>query len=308
MECSASSGRIKVLLDTDIGGDIDDTWALALALRCPEIDLRLVVADTADTVYRAKIAAKLLEVAGRTDVPVGIGLPFQSDGPRERQKAWVEDYDLRRYPGRVHADGVGALIDAILSSPTTPTLVAIGPAPNLAEALRREPRIAERADFVGMFGSLAFNHDGQPGAIAEWNVVKDIAAAQAVFSAPWRSFTLTPLDTCGRIRLDGARYAAVRDSRDPLLAAVIGNYRLYAQCVSRVADVETRSSLLYDTVAVTLAFTRAHLHMERLRLRVTDDGFTVPDARARPMDVAVEWTDLPAYLDFLVARLTGAAA
>ena len=41
--------KTRVLLDTDIGGDIDDTWALALALRCPEIDLRLVLTDTAAT-------------------------------------------------------------------------------------------------------------------------------------------------------------------------------------------------------------------------------------------------------------------
>lgn len=66
--------RIPVILDTDIGGDIDDTWALAMLLNSPELDLKLVVTDTGNTTYRAKVAAKLLEVAGRTDVPIGIGL------------------------------------------------------------------------------------------------------------------------------------------------------------------------------------------------------------------------------------------
>jgi len=57
---------VPVILDTDIGDDIDDTWALALLLRSPEVDLRLVTTDYGNTVYRARVAARLLEVAGRT--------------------------------------------------------------------------------------------------------------------------------------------------------------------------------------------------------------------------------------------------
>ena len=49
---------IPVILDTDIGDDIDDTWALAMLLKSPELDLKLVVSDTADTVHRAKIVGE----------------------------------------------------------------------------------------------------------------------------------------------------------------------------------------------------------------------------------------------------------
>ena len=86
--CAESPAPIPVILDTDIGGDIDDTWALAYLLRSPELDLKLVVTDFGDTVYRAKIAAKLLEVAGRTEVPIGIGVrQSEEQGP---QREWVE--------------------------------------------------------------------------------------------------------------------------------------------------------------------------------------------------------------------------
>lgn len=57
--------------------------------------LKLVLTCTADTVYRAKVAAKFLQVAGRTDVPVGIGL--RGDPGAEHQRLWVEDYDLGAY-------------------------------------------------------------------------------------------------------------------------------------------------------------------------------------------------------------------
>lgn len=88
--------RIPVILDTDIGGDIDDTWALAMLLRSPELDLKLVVTDTGNTAYRARVAAKLLEIGGRTDVPVGVGIHLADEtGPQE---PWVAGYELRIIP------------------------------------------------------------------------------------------------------------------------------------------------------------------------------------------------------------------
>src|SRR5471032_1375554 len=68
-----AAARIPVIVVTDLGTDIDDTWALALALRSPELDVKLVVTDPADTVYRASVAAKFLEDSGRGDIPIGIG-------------------------------------------------------------------------------------------------------------------------------------------------------------------------------------------------------------------------------------------
>src|SRR5512138_1386393 len=122
---------IPVILDTDIGGDIDDTWALAFLLRCPELDLKLVTTDTGDTGYRARIVARILETAGRTDIPVAPGIFKGSDGPREAQRPWVESYRLEDYPGKVLPDGVRALVDTLMGSREPVTLIAIGPAPNI---------------------------------------------------------------------------------------------------------------------------------------------------------------------------------
>ena len=116
---------IPVILDTDIGDDIDDTWALALALKSPELDVRLVVTDFGNTEQRAKLVARVLELAGRTDIPIGIGIKENDDpGP---QAEWVKGYDLAKYPGRVLKDGVQALIDTVMASPAPMTLIAIGP-------------------------------------------------------------------------------------------------------------------------------------------------------------------------------------
>src|SRR5688572_9567785 len=70
--------RVPVLIDTDIGSDIDDALALALVIQSPELDLRGVTTVSGDAYTRALIVCRLLHAVGRGDVPVASGTP-----PRE---------------------------------------------------------------------------------------------------------------------------------------------------------------------------------------------------------------------------------
>jgi len=302
----AAKRPIPVVLDTDIGSDVDDTWALLLALRSPEIDLKLVTTDQGNTRERARLVAKLLTVAGRSDIPIGIGIPQSEDALN--QAAWMEGYELSSYPGKVHEDGVQALIDTVMGSAEPVTLIAIRPVPNIAAALTREPRIAERARFVGMQGSLRLGYGGKTTPDAEWNVKADVPACRAALGAAW-DVTITPLDTCGLVKLTGDRYAQVRDSRDPLAVAVIQNYRVWqatADWAEKDPTIPDReSSTLFDTVAVYLSFSDAFLKMEPLGVAVRDDGFTILDPEAKILRCATAWKDLPGFERLLVDRLTG---
>jgi inosine-uridine nucleoside N-ribohydrolase len=296
--------KIPVILDTDIGSDIDDTWALAMLLRSPELDVKLVVTDHGNTTYRARIVAKMLEAAGRTDVPVGIGIHLADEtGP---QAQWVEGYSLSDYPGQVRQDGVGALVDTIIDASEPITLVCIGPVPNIALALEQNPAIAQHARFVGMHGSIRRGYGGSAEPSADYNVSQHPEACRRVFAAPW-DVTITPLDTCGIVKLEGKKYRAVRDCQDPLIQALIENYCIWARNAERGQglDLQTHSSVLFDTVAVYLAFSQELLVVERLPIRVTDDGHTVVDDDARTINCATGWKDLEAFEDLLVQRLTG---
>ena len=303
-----AADRIPVILDTDIGDDIDDTWALALVLKSPEFDLKLAVGDYGNPEYRARLLAKFLQAAGRADVPVGVGVEHKVGGGL-RQEAWLKGFDLAAYPGKVHRDGVQAIIDTVMASPEKVTLLCIGPVPNIAAALQREPRLAQRARFVGMHGSVRMGYDGTAKLSAEWNVKAAPSALQAVFAAPW-DVTITPLDTCGRVRLKGAKYAAVRDSADPVVRALVENYRIWTEFNAaksgKPAAVPAESSTLYDTVAVYLALATDLCAMEKVTLRVDDQGFTREDPAGKAVQAALAWKDLPAYEDWLVGRLTGA--
>jgi len=302
----SSSERIPVILDTDIGSDIDDTWALIMMLKSAELDPKLITTETGNTTYRARIVAKILDRAARTDIPIGIGIHLSDElGP---QSAWIEDYEISKYPGIIFKDGVKSLIETIMNSSEPITLICTGPLTNIAAALEAEPKIAEKARFVGMHGCLRRSPSGygggKGGIVAEYNVRADPKACQKVFSAPW-DVTITPLDTCGFVRLKGENYRAVRECKDPLIQDLMENYKIWLRSHGGdwLKKFESQSSILFDTVAIYIAFSDDLLVMEDLGVRITDDGYTIIDEEARTVHCAVEWKDLPAFESLIVKRL-----
>ena len=303
------AGRTPVILVTDIGTDIDDSWALTLALRAPELDLKLVVTDPADTVYRAKVAAKFLEASGHADIPIGIG---DNSGPMgdsfKTLGAWVAGYDISKYPGKVYDDGVAALIDVVEKSAQPVTIIAIGPVNSIALALRRAPDIAAKCRFVGMFGSFDVGYgDGPPS--AETNVRVNPAGLRAVLAAPWKDVLLTPLDTCGSVGLSGERYHEIWcDTADPMVRALITSYCVFApvQNWMNCDYFATKSTTLFDCVAVYLAYSEDLVVTETVAFNVTDDGFTRRSSdgpfKAR---VALHWRDKDAFEAQLATRVLG---
>lgn len=297
---------IPVVLDTDIGFDVDDVWALAYLLRCPELDLRLVLTENGDTTYAARMVAQLLAAAGRPDIPIGIGLPLSATPAHHAD--WVRADALAHHRGPVHADGVGALLDVVDRSDQPVVVLSIGPVVNLAAALQRAPRLTAKSRFVGMQGSLRRGYLGGDKPNREYNVAAYPKAAQDVFSSDW-DITITPLDTCGVVTLDGDRFARLRSSADPLMQAVLENHDLWCRTVEWFPalgiDPAASSSILYDTVAVYLAHAEEYLAIETVSVTVDDRGATRIDPHGRPIRAATEWVDIEAFRDHLTQRLLG---
>ncbi|MEE2777515.1 MAG: nucleoside hydrolase [Acidobacteriota bacterium] len=294
---------IPVIYDTDIGTDIDDTWALALILASPELDLKLVVTDSGDTRERARIAAKFLEASGRDDVPIGIGVPG-GDIPLP-QGPWAEGYDLAGYAGGLHEDGVGAMIEAIRSSPEPMTLIVVGPAPNIPEALRRDPSIVESARVVAMSGSVDRGYVGAEEPAAEYNVRAAVVGSQAMYGAGW-DILIAPLDTAGQVQLRGELYQRLVASEQPMVKALLESYRIWEPRFRFGRhDTESESSVLYDALAVALAYRPELCAIEELRLEVTADGFTRRAADGGSVRAALSWPQegRAAFERFLVDRL-----
>ena len=296
------ASKIPVILDTDIGGDIDDAWALALILKSLELDLKMVLTDTGNPKYRGAIAGKYLEASGRTDIPIGLGI-YENEGTGP-QESWLGDYQISDYPGQVYEDGVAAMIDMIMTSPEPITLICIGPVPNIRGALELEPRIVANAKIVGMFGSLRYGYDGSEVIVNETNVRLDPDACRKMLNA-FPDVTITPLDTCGIVQLTELKYQKVHDCKDPLIQTLIESYYSWAKYVEWTkVSPNLQSSTLFDTVAVYLALSEEYLEIENLGIRVKDHGYTLIDENEKVIRCATKWKNLPAFEDWLVNRLT----
>lgn len=301
---------IPVILDTDIGTDVDDVWALVVLLRSPELDVKLITTSTGDTVYRAKLVAKALEVAGREDIPIGIGIPL--DDLALTHDEWLGAYDLKNYSGTVLRDGVGAICESIMASTEKVSLVCIGPVPNIAAALAREPEIVNNARFIGMHGSLRRGYLDAPKPMREYNVKQHALSCRAAFEASWEKI-ITPLDTCGTVVLEGDRLQKVLRAaeQDPITAIAVDNHLAWFRAIDWPAyrDVNplVQSSVLFDTVAIYLAISTDFLKMESLPVVVTPDGKTMIDEAGGQVACAMDWLDKESFLDWVVDRLMGAA-
>ena len=292
--------KVKVILDTDIGTDIDDTWALGFMLCCPEIEPEMVLSATGNTVYRAKIAAKLLDSLGRSDIDIAVGKQtYEDTGP---QAPWVENYELFQYSGNIFHNGIEHAAAKILGSDEPITLCCIGPLTNIAKLLEVAPEIAPRTHLVGMQGSLDFGLEGEPGKIAEWNIAQDIKAAQKTLSAPWKSISLTPLDTCGRVRLRGEFYEKLDENRNPLIKLIMENYRIW-NTLTQYNDDKVESSVLFDTVAIYMCYADELIEFENIRVSIDDDGFINESEDGVMVRFARSWKDIDKFKNLLTDRL-----
>lgn len=293
--------RIPVILDTDIGNDNDDNFALACLLRSGEFDVKLITTTDGQQRFRGRILAKLLTAAGRTDIPIGLGAGTKSGAGHEM--TWVEDFPLTKYTGKIEPDGVTAMIETIHASKQPITLIAIGPLQTVAAALEKDPSIAAKVNFVGMQGAVFKGYGGSDKVTPEFNVKLDIPAAKKVFAAPWKSTAITPLDTCGlkEISLTGERFAKLKASTDPLAQALVASYAAWAQ---KKIDELTETTTQYDAVAIYLAKPEHPLLVtQKLKIAVTDAGVTAVSSDGHEMNVATSWTNIEAYRDWFLGRI-----
>ena len=174
----------RLILDTDIGTDVDDCLALAVILGSPELQLEGVTCVYGDVQLRARMVLELLRLAGRDDVPVmlGVELPLLRRRPvfwpGHEGKGLLETAEATVAPAPEHA--VDYLVRTIMENPGEIHLLAVGPLTNVALAMQREPRLAERLGHLTIMGG-AGRGPGQYGLpSAEHNVKCDPEAAHVV--------------------------------------------------------------------------------------------------------------------------------
>ncbi|HUW83865.1 MAG TPA: nucleoside hydrolase [Phycisphaerae bacterium] len=252
----------KIILDTDIGDDIDDAYALAFALASSELDLLGVTTVFGNTVARARQGQTILKLAGREDVPVAAGVASPIS-PRVEYKHAVADAGIADHPvpwptkcaiddvrpcqdpsalppeqlPPIHPQcAVRFLIDTITANPGL-TVVTVGAQTNLAVALSVQPSIVTK---IGRVVSMAAVFSRQ---IAEWNICCDPVAA-ALVAASGLDVTYVGLDVTTKCVLSEQQLQQLLDSDRPVARNLAHATRFWQ------GDSKARRPMLHDPLAV----------------------------------------------------------
>ena len=177
--------KTKILIDTDLGDDIDDAFAIAMALGFEDVDILGLTTVFKNTKQRAYIAKRLLTLFGRDDIPVyaGINKPLA----QEAGKFAIEQVGNDNLPILRHFDekcldypyegdnAIDFIIKTIKDNPNEVILFGIGPATNIACAIQKDPLVMKQVKQIILMNGMFDGTDNK-----EWNVLCDPAATNIV--------------------------------------------------------------------------------------------------------------------------------
>ncbi len=197
---------VNILIDTDIGGDIDDALALALALNSPELNIVGITTNYLSNAWRTELTKEMLAVFGREDIDVAMGAEKPLIG------WWDDNHALPARPVSLSRDGreLPCACDYIVQKAEQMedlTIVAIGPMTSVGLAFAKAPHIASRVKVLLMGGQAN-------KAFPEWNIQCDPEAASIVFrsGAP---ITMVGLDVTNRCTFTKEDIAVIQAADNP---------------------------------------------------------------------------------------------
>jgi purine nucleosidase len=282
-----------VILDTDIGDDIDDAFALALILRSPELRLLGIQTAFGDTELRARLVDRYLAAVGHTDIPVLAGVPGKAT--HFTQAAYA-----RQAPDKKHKDAVSFLLSQIKAHPGEITLIAIGPLFNIQASVQQDPATFKKLKRVVLMGGSVYrgydkNGNNSTPPSPEWNIVCDPAGAQALFAAGVPVYVM-PLDST-QVRMAVPALATLFAHGSPLTDQLTLLYHEWT------GTNDWRLPTLFDPVAVTYSFRPELCPAKPMRLEIDDKGFTRPVEGHANAQVCLQ-SDEKGFLELLETRIT----
>ena len=298
--------RIPIIFDTDIGDDIDDALALALALQSPELDVRAVTTVVDDTERRTRLAWKQLGIYNRKDIPVATGAseplldPVRTTRARQFEVLTPQD----RAPTAAHRRAADLIIETLLASPEKLTLVPVGPLTNIALALKTEPAIKAKIERIVIMGG-AFEM-----LTPEYNIRRDRVAAEIVFRSGV-PITAVGLDVTTKCKLQAADIDRLRAANNPASAFLVRLIELWQN--GRSDQYPT----LHDPLAVAVSFlpTLVETRLGGVQVETNStltNGITVftPADRLPKGEVAstqvARQVDVRRFVDMFLERLSAA--
>jgi purine nucleosidase len=257
----------SVIIDTDIGFDIDDAYALALAIK-GGLQISCVSTVSGNTIRRARIAKKMLVIAGKGDVPVFAGKESSATLTHGRWVGASEQID-------VHHD-IEEMIEHYWHEIERPRvarlqIVAIGPLSNIAIVRDRdEAMFDDRVQLLMMGGQFKKWLFGMRLHMLEYNIMMDRSAARAVLASRL-PIKLVPFDVTTELKLTGQdmELFRARSKPDALIRALMEMTSIFHSTL-----FGHRAPIMYDPATVSVLLDPSIFSFKRMSVKVTQGGFT----------------------------------
>ena len=284
----------KIIIDTDIGDDVDDAFALAIAVKSPELQVLGVMTTFGDTEARAKITDRFLGEVGRADIPVLAGRATATKNPMSQRRYGEGGH----FAKSSHADAVEFLLEQIRKCPGEITLVAIGPLMNVGAAIDKDAatfRKLKRVVLMGGsvrrgYGDLGYTEPVPP--MAEWNILNDVASAQKLFAVGVPLYVM-PLDST-QLKLDEVKRAFLFSQGTAVTDQLAVLYHLWGQ----------ETPTLFDPMTLVFVLRPELCPVTGMHIRVDEKGLTREEPGAVNAQVCLA-SNAEDFFRFYLKRVAG---
>lgn len=316
----------RIILDTDIGTDVDDAMALTLVAASPEFEVIGVTTVHADAPLRARIARRLLHMAGRDDIRVIAGASIPLQMPLPEKFHWMPR--LRGHEGKgilteeeliptadlqaTADDAAQFIIEAAAKYRGELSLITIGAQTNVARALQIEPRLADWIREITVMGGTVDTARFNWAPLLETNLNCDPLASDVVFRSGI-PLTLVPMETTTQVFLTPQQRADMRSWGHPLtdtlvtlMEEMLESFSTLSDELGLPADFYEGRTFMHDPLAVYTSMATQLINVRRtnVNLEVIDRVVrTMPYADRQPNMQVCEWVEAAPFVQFWLERV-----
>ncbi len=273
--CALQAQKQKVILDCDLGDDIDDAYAVALMLsNTDKFEILGITTCYGRTNDRAELACKLLYETGLEHIPVAMGR--NTSNKNERANWYADQYYWSKGFNKVkpiQQSAADFIIEQLHKYPNEVILFSVGPVTNMKDIIDKDPQALKLAKkIIAMFGSFYIGYNGSPTINPEWNVVVDVEASKK-FVHSGANIVYAGLDITTFVKWERANRDKMLYRQSPLTNALCGLTTLWSN---------ENTPTLFDAVAIGMALYPDLFKTEKVFVDVDDKGFTRIDKTKTP--------------------------
>lgn len=272
---------MKILIDTDIGSDVEDSFAVTLAALSKEIELVGITTVTGDTRKRALIAEKLLKQVNKKKTLIAAGMGSKNDMGGWEGKGILNQIDE---PTEITLNAAQRILDLINANPKEVIIISLGPLSNIAEALSKDetlPQKVKQIIIMGGFINEAYIGDLKIPLSFEYNLGKNIYAAKKVFES-FNNILLLPGDITfvQKSQWSDTHINQLNRSNKTVIKSLVSMMNVWYSEMKRIINNKNLPDI-FAAPWINDSYTVAYLLWPNL-FKIREDNFVVSENKENP--------------------------